>query len=155
MKDILIKPTTSDDIPALRAVVNETELFPGDMLPEMLSPFLGGDGEAVWLTALLDDKAVGLCFAVPEALTNGTWNMLALAVLPEHQGDGVGGALVKSLEDDLRSQGVRVLIADTSGTEAFALTRQFYVRCGYEKEARIRDFWDAGDDKVVFRKALA
>lgn len=155
MKDIAIKPTTSDEIPPLKTVVNETELFPGDMLPEMLSPFLGGDGEAVWLTAHLDDKAVGLCYAVPEALTNGTWNMLALAVLPAHRGDGVGGALVKSLEDDLRSQGIRVLIADTSGTSAFALTRRFYAKNGYEEEARIRDFWDAGDDKVVFRKALA
>lgn len=81
--------------------------------------------------------------------------MLALAVLPAHQGDGVGGALVKRLEDDLRSQGVRVLIADTSGTEAFALTRRFYAKNGYSEEARIRDFWDVGDDKVVFWKALA
>ena len=155
MKDIVITPTISDDIPALKAVVNETELFPGDMLPDMLSPFLGRGAEAVWLTAHLGGTPVGLCYAVPEELTNGTWNMLALAVLPAHQGDGVGGALVKRLEDDLRSQSVRVLIADTSGTEAFSLTRRFYAKNGYDEEARIRDFWDAGDDKVVFWKALA
>ncbi len=155
MKDVAIKPTTSADIPALKAVVDQTELFPGEMLPEMLSPFLGGEAEAVWLTAHLGDVPVGLCYAVPEELTNGTWNMLALAVLPAHQGDGVGGALVKRLEDDLRSQGVRVLIADTSGTDAFALTRRFYAKSGYSEEARIRDFWDAGDDKVVFWKGLA
>lgn len=130
MKDIAIKPTTTDDIPALKTVVDGTELFPGDMLPDMLSPFLAGEAEAVWLTAHLGGVPVGLCYAVPEELTNGTWNMLALAVLPQNQGDGVGGALVDKLEDDLRSRDVRVLIADTSGTEAFVLTRRFYAKSG-------------------------
>ncbi|MEO1249198.1 MAG: GNAT family N-acetyltransferase, partial [Pseudomonadota bacterium] len=31
---------------------------------------------------------------------------------------------------------------------------EFYRRCGYVEEARIRDFWSAGDDKIVFWKAL-
>lgn len=155
MKDMEVQLTRAEDIPALKAVVDETELFPVDMLQEMLSPFLAGEAGSVWLTAHLNGKPVGLCYAVPEALTNGTWNMLALAVLPAHQGRGIGGALVNSLENHLRRQGVRVLIADTSGTEGFARTRQFYANSGYSEEARIRDFWDVVDDKVVFWKTLA
>lgn len=154
MTDITVHPTTSDDIAALRLAADETELFPGEMLPDMVSGFLGGDADALWLTAHLAGTPIGFCYAVPEALTNGTWNMLALAVRPAHQGDGVGGALVTALEAQLRTQDVRVLIADTSGTDAFTLTRRFYAKNGYSEEARIRDFWDAGDDKVVFWKAL-
>ena len=46
------------------------------------------------------------------------------------------------------------MIVDTSGTDDFAMTRKFYSQNGYEEEARIRDFWADGDDKVIFRKAL-
>lgn len=37
---------------------------------------------------------------------------------------------------------------------SFDRTRAFYSKCGYEEEARIRDFYAAGDDKVVFCKVL-
>lgn len=41
-----------------------------------------------------------------------------------------------------------------SGLDSFELTRSFYRKNGYDEEARIRDFYRAGDDKIVFRKAL-
>lgn len=43
----------------------------------------------------------------------------------------------------------------TSGLASFERTRAFYRKCGYDEEARIRDFYRAGDDKIVYRKALA
>ncbi|MBW4707679.1 GNAT family N-acetyltransferase [Roseobacter sp. YSTF-M11] len=149
-----IKPTTKDDIPALRRVLDQTELFPGDLLPEMLSPSLHGATDAFWLTCHLDGTAAGLCYTVPEDLTDGTWNMRALAVRPDLQGKGLGTALVGAAEEYLRRTGQRILVVDTSGTDDFASTRKFYARNGYAEEARIRDFWSAGDDKVIFRKAL-
>ena len=85
---------------------------------------------------------------------DGTWNMLALAVRPDLQGQRLGAALVRAAEKHLQDKGQRILIVDTSGTDAFALTRNFYVQNGYEEEVRIRDFWADGDDKVIFRKAL-
>ncbi len=150
-----IRPTELKDIPALQTVLDGTELFPSDMLPDMVSGFLSDDGSAdVWLTAEAGGEPVGFCFASPEELADGTWNMLAIAVLPEKQGSGAGGALVAALESLLRKQGHRVLIADTSGADDFARTREFYRKNDYAEEARIRDFWAAGDDKVVFWKSL-
>ena len=81
--------------------------------------------------------------------------MLALAVLPQLQGNGAGAALTRALEERLRQTGQRILLAETSGTDAFDGTRAFYTRLGYRAEARIRDYWGAGDDKVVFTKALS
>jgi len=49
---------------------------------------------------------------------------------------------------------VHLLIADTSGTEAFQAARAFYAGNDYAQEARIGDFWALGDDKVVFAKRL-
>ena len=151
-----IRATQPKDIAALQGVLDATELFPSEMLPEMISGFLS-DAEStdIWLTCEQNGKAVGFCYAVPEELAEGAWNMLAIAIDPCEQGCGCGGALVAHLEEALKTRGQRILIADTSGTDEFAQTRAFYRKNGYVEEARIRDFWAAGDDKVVFWKALS
>lgn len=150
-----IRSANSKDIAALTGVLDGTELFPSEMLPEMIAGFLSdADNADIWLTCEADGDVIGFCYAVPEPMTEGTWNMLAIAVLPSRQGSGAGGALVKHLEDSLRGQGHRVLIVDTSGSDAFGKTRNFYRGNGYVEEARIRDYWAEGDDKVVFWKAL-
>ena len=154
MTNPIIKATSKHDIAGLQVVLDGTELFPSEMLAEMLAPYLAGETEAFWLTCHIDEDAVGLCYTVPEELTDGTWNMRALAVCPDLQGKRLGAALVRAAEQHLRDRGQRILIVDTSGTEDFALTRKFYVQNGFEEEARIRDFWAEGDDKVIFRKAL-
>lgn len=150
-----IRPSTSSDIASLAKVADATDLFPGEMLHEMMRGFLSdGGSNDVWLTCELAGEAAGFCFAVPEKLTDGTWNMLAIAVHPESQGKGAGRAIVGHLEASLLARGQRVLIADTSGTPEFEQTRAFYRKNGYLEEARIRDFWAAGNDKVVFWKQL-
>ncbi len=149
-----IKPTTNTDIVGLQDVLDETGLFPSDMLAAMLSPALAGQTEALWFTCHVGSRAVGLCYVVPEEFANGTWNMLALAVHPDFQGQRLGTALVEAAEQHLRDKRQRIMIVDTSGTASFAHTRKFYAQNGYEQEARIRDFWADGDDKVTFRKVL-
>lgn len=150
-----IRPTTRADIAALQNVLDATGLFPRDLLPDMVSGFLSGAKSLdLWLTCEVGGTAVGFCYAVPEALADRVWNMLAIAVLPSEQHNGVGTALARHLETRLAEAGQRILIADTSGTDAFAQTRAFYRRNGYREEARIRQFWAEGDDKVTFLKPL-
>lgn len=154
MPALSVRPTLESDVPVLKQVLDATGLFPSDMLQDMVTPFLNGSTEALWLTAESDGTPCGFCFAQPEQLTEGTWNMLAIAVAPAQQGAGVGTGLTGALEQHLRDLDARILIADTSGTDDFTQTRDFYAKNGYAAEARIRDFWAAGDDKVTFRKAL-
>ena len=87
-------------------------------------------------------------------LAAGTFNMLAIAVDPARQGRGVGSAIVEALESELVRRGARIVIVDTSATDAYAKARAFYRRQGYAQEATIRDYWAAGDAKVVFWKSL-
>lgn len=125
------------------------------MLPDMVNGFLFDDESAdIWLTCEADGKAIGFCYAVPEQMAEGAWNMLAIAVLPTEQGSGCGGAIAKHLAAELKARGQRILIADTSGADDFTQTRAFYRKNGYVEEARIRDYWAAGDDKIVFWKSL-
>lgn len=155
-KPMKVRPTKPEDIFALQKVLDGTGLFPSDMLPDMVGGFLSDDASGdIWLTADVEGKVVGLCYAVPEKLTDGTWNMLALAVLPSEQGKGYGGAVCAHLETELRARGQRIVVVDTSGAEDFAQTREFYRKNGYAEEARIRDYWATGDDKVIYWKSLA
>lgn len=146
--------TTSTDVPRLSIVLDQTKVFPSEMLSDMLAPSLSGDTEAFWLTCHFKGEPVGLCYTVPEEMADGTWNTLALAVRPDCQGKGFGAALVAAAEAYLHDKRQRILIVDTSGTETFTMSRKFYAGIGYEEEAHIRDFWADGDDKVTFRKAL-
>ena len=149
-----VRPTIAADIAPLQTVLDATRLFPSEMLPDLIAPFLSQTSDDLWLTCDADGQPVGFCYAAPEELALGTWNMRAIAVLPETQGSGYGAALTGHLEATLRERGHRILIADTSGTDDFAPTRAFYRKTGYIEEARIRDFWGKGDDKIVFWKSL-
>ena len=58
------------------------------------------------------------------------------------------------VEQDLRSAGARLLLIETSGVPDFAVQRAFYAGLGCHEEARIREFYAAGDDKIVYWKHL-
>jgi ribosomal protein S18 acetylase RimI-like enzyme len=147
---IEIRPLRRGDLEAAAALVSAVDLFPPDLLPEMTAPFLSGAFE-LWRIA---DGGKGLAYAAPERLTDGTWNLLLLAVDPASQRRGLGRALVAAVVEALGKAGGRLLIVETSGTPEFAGTQRFYRRLGFRREARIRDFYGPGDDKVIFTLRL-
>lgn len=51
--------------------------------------------------------------------------------------------------DLLTRRGVRILIVVASGTDEFDDVRTFYCKSNFVEEARIREFYAAGVDKVV------
>lgn len=102
---------------------------------------------------LRGQRANSFAYAKSEELTDGTWNMLAIAVLPGRHRSGAGSALVSKSEGVLRDRGQRILIAETSGLPECERARNFYRRNGYAEEARIRDFWGVVTT-IVFWKAL-
>ena len=158
MSNTNIRPFHPNDLPAVKAVIDATGLFPSELLDAMVPNGTANDEEAgddpsFWLT-WDEDGPAGVAYCAPEPMTSGTWNLLLIAVHPERHGRGVGTRLTTHVEERLAARGERVLLVETSGTDDFERTRGFYRHLGYEEEARIRDYYDAGDDKIVFRKAL-
>ena len=123
------------------------------MLTDYFAGNLGNDH--YWVTDDDGGDPVGVAYYAPERMTVGTWNLYLIAVRPELQGQGRGTALLRYVEQMLTVRGERLLLVETSGLASFERTRTFYRKCGYKEEARIRDFYSAGDDKIVFCKALA
>ena len=149
-----IRPVTPNDMPALKAVIDANDLFPSDMLDDMMSDYFANhDSRDFWLT-YEDEKPVAIVYCAPERMTEGTWNLYLIAVHPDYQGKGYGSSLLRYIEQMLAARGERILLVETSSLASFEGTREFYRKCGYEQEARIREFYQAGEDKIVFRKSL-
>jgi ribosomal protein S18 acetylase RimI-like enzyme len=154
----MIRLTTPDDVTDLIVLAEATGLFEPSQteeLVQMLDQHFNSETENqdLWFTDD-DNGVVGVAYLAPERMTEGTWNLYLIAIHPEHQRQGRGVALLCHVEQVLANRGERVLLVETSGLESFEYVRSFYRKSGYDEEARIREFYKAGDDKIIFRKAL-
>ena len=151
----MIRPIVAADMAGLKSIIDRNELFPSEMLDAIMATYLAGnEGEEVWLTQVDDGTPAALVYCAQERMTEGTWNMLLIAVDPSRHGTGIGGALTATVEAMLADRGARILLVETSGLPAFEATRGFYRSKGYREEARIHDFYQHGEDKIVFLKAI-
>lgn len=159
-----IRPVRPSDRTAVLSTVRAADLLPEEGVSEVAAELdaLLSDGPAAgaWLvdaSATTDATGIdvaGVAFYAPERMTDGTWNLLMLAVHPNNQSQGRGSALVQAVEQDLRERGARLLVIETSGVPAFIGQRRFYERLGYCQQGWIEDFFEADDAKVVYAKVL-
>ncbi len=150
-----LRKVTNNDLPYLEQVLNTIELFPAEMLEDMIADYFNNpETEEIWFTAIHDGTPCAIGYCAPEKLTDRNYNLYAIGVRQDLQGKGIGQAMMQFIENYLRDHGNRILIVDTSSTPEYDLTRAFYLKIGYTQEAVIRDFWKDGDDKVTFWKKL-
>ncbi|MFO0851558.1 MAG: GNAT family N-acetyltransferase [Gemmataceae bacterium] len=155
----MIRPTVPADTPGLLALAEATGIFRpselGELSGMLAAYFDGGLGaDHFWVT---DDDGgpAGVAYYAPAPMTDQTWNLYLIAVHPDRQRQGRGATLLRHVEAELTARGGRLLIVETSGLGGFERTRAFYRRVGYSEEARVRDYYTAGDDKITFRKLLS
>jgi ribosomal protein S18 acetylase RimI-like enzyme len=152
---MIIRTFDAGDLPPVKDVIASTDLFPPELMDEMTVPFLAGVApDELWLTVDAPEP-VAIAYVARERMTSGTANLLLIAVHASRQGAGLGGALLHEVERLLGQRGDRIMLVETSALPAFERTRSFYLKQGYEEEARIRDYYQDGEDKIVFRKTLA
>ncbi|GAA6205023.1 GNAT family N-acetyltransferase [Thalassotalea sp. SU-HH00458] len=151
---ITFRALTRDDLSAVKAIIDDTEMFPSEMLDDMAAPFFDdADSQDLWFVACTDE-VIGIAYCAPERMTDGTWNLLLIAIAPNCQGQGAGKQFMAFIEQHIKNNPGRILLVETSGLPEYALTRNFYPQCGYVQVACIPDFYQAGDDKIVFLKKL-
>ena len=120
------------------------------MLPSLLA-----DADQHWRVLRAGAETVGAAYFSLERMSADVWNLRFVGLDAPAQGGGGGTRLLVAVEDACRAAGGRLLLVETSSAAGLAATRAFYRARGYEEEARIRDYRAPGDDKVVFRRALA
>jgi ribosomal protein S18 acetylase RimI-like enzyme len=121
---------------------------------DLVDAGLSGDPEYTLLAA---DAGPGgpllgyVCFG-RSPFTRGSYDLYWIAVDPGAQGRGVGQALLAGVEAAVRESGGTLLLVDTAGKPGYLRTRAFYAEAGYVEEARIRDYYAPGDDRITFSK---
>ena len=155
-----IRPTIPEETSALVAIAQGTGVFkPMEVtaLREVLDDyhaFNRGHGHRA-ITLEREGQVLGFAYYAPDAMTDRTWSLWWIAVDRATHARGLGGELLRYLEDDLRKAGVRILFIDTASLPSYEPTRRFYLKHGYEITGVLKDYYADGDDKVIFRKHLA
>lgn len=156
-----IRPAIPNDVDAIKRIAVDTNMFDAaevGFFDDMLGGYFDGSmHDNHWLVT--EDAAIVIAAAyyAPEPFADRMWNLYFIAVDPRRHGQRVGGTLLNKVEQRLRTRttnDARVLIIETSSTDQYARTREFYRAYGYDEEARIREFYGPEDDKVAFWKSL-
>ncbi len=107
-----------------------------------------------WLSCWADGRIVGFACYGTESLTQDTWDLFWVCVLPQARGKGVGQTLMAEAEAQARAANGRVMVIYTSSTEKYAPARRLYERAGFTCAAVIPDYYSDGDDLNIYWKRL-
>ena len=155
----MIRGTIPEDTATLVALADGTGVFkPHEMqaLQEVLDDYHASNREEGHCSITYEQHGhiAGFAYYAPAAMTEHTWYLYWIAVTRQTQAKGIGGQLLRYVEDDIRHRHGRILFIETSSLPHYELTRKFYLKHGYEQEAVLRDYYAEGDGMVVFRKHL-
>src|SRR6266480_6794933 len=101
-----------------------------------------------------DSEVLGYACFGPTPLTESTYDLYWIAVDKSKHRGGVGKRLLKFAEEEIVRRGGKMLLVETSSQETYGGTIQFYEKTGYELVGKINEYYEPGDDKLVFAKKL-
>ena len=149
------------DSPAVRSLVERTGFFHPDevdiaveLVDEHLARGPASGYHFVFAINEVDEALIGYACYGPVPCTRSSYDLYWIAVNPDFQRHGFGRALMSAAESRILDAGGERVYIDTSGRGQYASTRAFYERNGYACEARLKDFYAPGDDRVIYMKVL-
>jgi ribosomal protein S18 acetylase RimI-like enzyme len=157
---VQIRPMVQADLAAVANLVasagnfNEAEV---ECALELVDIYLTDRNQTDYRVMVAEGPDKRVCAYVcwgPVPLTKGTYDLYWIATHPDFRGFGFGHKLMSYVEGKVRENMGRLLVVETSSKQSYQATIEFYHRLGYEEASRIRDFYDIGDDKLVFVKKI-
>jgi ribosomal protein S18 acetylase RimI-like enzyme len=154
-----IRPTVLDDADSISCIVTQGGVFSDEEAHEvraLLDYYFEdtGQDEFLFLTAADAERVVGFACYGRIPLTKHNYELNWIATDKHALRAGAGSALLRAVEDIAREHGGRYLNLETSTTAPYAPARAFYERHGYHIVTRIPDYYDDGDELVMYRKSL-
>ncbi len=154
-RDGLLPP----DIDAIRKMVTEAGVFSPeeiDVAAELAEDRLssGVQSHYHFFVAEHDGTLIGYtCFGrVP--LTDERYDLYWIITDPKAQRQGIASELMMETEEEIRRLGGKALYAETSSRAVYLPAHRFYLKHEFSEQARLKNFYADGDDKVIFGKTL-
>lgn len=151
-----IKP---DDIAAIDEIVRSTRFFREDeiqvavdLVKERLDK--GSESGYEFLFYDLNEKPVAYtCYGlIPCSLIS--YDLYWIVTHQDYRGKGIGKMLMSETERLIKNAGGKAIYVETSSKELYKPTCAFYLSNKYILKAQFEDFYDTGDDKLVFIKKV-
>jgi ribosomal protein S18 acetylase RimI-like enzyme len=159
MSTVSVRAIRGEDRPGLERLLSLTTEFRKEEVAcamELVDEALEhGNSDRDYTVVCAESAGAGivgfLCYG-QTPLTRSTYDLYWIAISPAQRRRGVARSLLRHLECALREKGAAILIAETSSTPPYAQARSLYAKEGFRQEARIRDFYAPGDDKLIYCK---
>ncbi len=159
-EELSIRPMVEADKPHIIEAVEATDMFTGeevDVAEELIDIYLTKKDQKDYIIFVADlaGRPAGYVCYGPTPAAEGTFDLYWIAVAPELHKRGIGKRLLKYTEEEVSRKAGRLVVIETSSQPKYKATQDFYLRNGYAIEARIKDFYRDGDDRLIFTKRLA
>ena len=77
-----IRLVNRNDLDALKKVIDSNELFPSELLDEMIQPyFREGNDTEFWITYEENNTPIAVAYYAPERMTVGTYNLYLITTV--------------------------------------------------------------------------
>ncbi|HER08207.1 MAG TPA: GNAT family N-acetyltransferase [Bacteroides sp.] len=115
----------------------------------------GAESGYEFIFAQAGSQTVGYsCFGLIPC-TLHSFDLYWIATHRDHMNRGIGRRLLEETESVIRILGGTGIYVETSSKPLYTPTRAFYEKNSYRVKARFEDFYDRGDDKIVYVKYLS
>ena len=114
----------------------------------------GPESEYMFLFCEAGGRTAGYACYGPITMARGRFDLYWIAVEAGLQRKGIGSALLGKAEAEMARLGGKYVYAETSSRKKYAPTRQFYLKNGYSRAARVPEYYARGDDKLIFMKTI-
>jgi predicted N-acetyltransferase YhbS len=151
----VLRPLRRADRAEIERIVRATKAFREDEVAVAMELVDADESEGYrFVVAEVEGKVAGYACFGATPLTIGTWDLYWIAVDPEMQGEGIGGRLMRAVEAMVRTEKGRMILIETGGKASYGATRKAYLAWGYREVARVPDFYEVGDDKVIYQRRV-
>ena len=156
----MIRPMESRDKAAVMALIEATNFFHAHeviVAEELVDVYLGVPDQKDYQVIVIESaegEVAGYLTYGPTPMAVGVYALYWMAVDPRAQGQGYGRRLVEWLETYVKAEHGRLIIIETSSLPKYEPTRRFYLGLKYTEVARIPDYYQEGDDRVIYTKRM-
>ncbi|HEX9191717.1 MAG TPA: GNAT family N-acetyltransferase, partial [Candidatus Deferrimicrobiaceae bacterium] len=151
-----IRPIGAGDREAIRDLVAGTGAFKPhevDVAMELVEVALTQKGQDDYHPYVLAEEdgtvAAYACFG-KNPMTKATFDLYWIATRADRMGKGYGRAILTFVEQEVGRRGGRLLVIETSSQESYGTQRLFYEKTGCTLAAQLPDYYDEGDDKLIY-----